>query len=370
MYFFRRKILLNEFIINKKSIKIQYLLSFSLIIGVSSLCLIFSSYIYFDLFAYASLLTLSLIAMFCDIVPVLISATLCALIWDFFFIKPRFHFQVGNEQDRIMLSMYFVIALLSAVLTFRIRQIERIAGKKQERAKALQLYDALFDSLSHELKTPIATIIGASDNLLENSRKLSPENRADLLREISKASMRLDRQVENLLDMSRIESSYIKPKKEWYNAGELIYEVVQRLDEELKNHAVHISVKENLPLVKIDYGLMEQVIYNLIYNAAQHTQPQSSINIIVECVSDLIITIEDDGNGFPDGEIEKVFDKFYRLKNAKTGGTGLGLSIAKGFVEAHNGTIRLENKVSGGAKFQIKIPTEKFWNYEYESIDH
>src|ERR1700748_1548420 len=206
MFLFLKKISLIDFIINKKSKKNQYTLAISSIIGVSCICYIFSLYIGFEVVAFILLITLSIIAMFCDILPVLMAAVLSAVIWDFFFIKPRFNFQIGNTEDKIMLSMYFVIALLNAVLTYKIRQIEKIAREKEEKAKALKLYDTLFNSLSHALKTPIDTIIGAADNLIENKISLSPDNKKNLLQEISKASLRLNRLVENLLNMSRLES--------------------------------------------------------------------------------------------------------------------------------------------------------------------
>jgi two-component system sensor histidine kinase KdpD len=117
---------------------------------------------------------------------------------------------------------------------------------------------------------------------------------------------------------------------------------------------------EQLPLFRLDFGLMEQVFYNLLINATQHTPEETVITIQANCVRNrLLLVIADNGNGFPEKEIDKVFDKFYRLKGSAVGGTGLGLSIVKGFVEAHNGTIQLENLHVRGSKFTIEILTEK-----------
>lgn len=255
--------------------------------------------------------------------------------------------------------MYFVIAMLHLVLTYKIKQIQKLAHQKEEKANTLKLYNTLLNSLSHELKTPIATIIGASDNLLMNENKLSEKDKESLLSEISIASLRLNQQVENLLNMSRLESGFIQLKKDWCDVNELIYTTVKRLEENLKNHVLDIQVPDNLPLFKLDIGLMEQVLCNLITNATIYTPAASTIIIKAGCADrHCIITIEDNGIGFPPKEIDKAFDKFYRLKYSKTGGTGLGLSIAKGFVEAHNGTITLENAPLGGALFTIIIPTE------------
>ena len=252
-----------------------------------------------------------------------------------------------------------MIAMLHAVFTFKIRQIQKEARKKEEKANTLKLYNTLLNSLSHELRTPIATIIGASDNLLMNPGNLTEKNKFNLLSEISVASLRLNQQVENLLSMSRLESGSIQAKKDWCDVIELVYAAIKSLDENFKEHRINVQIKDNLPLVKLDAGLMEQVLYNIIYNAILYTPVNSEIKIKADYFDNTSqITIEDNGEGFPVEEIDKAFDKFYRLKGSKTGGTGLGLSIAKGFIEAHNGTITLENRPDGGAKFTINIPTE------------
>ncbi len=330
-----------------------------MIVLVSGFSYSILGFIGYRVVAYILLVTLSILALFFDILPVMISAVLSALIWDFFFIPPRFTFQVGTTEDAFLLTMYFIITMIHAVLTYKIKQAQKETHQKEEKASTLKLYNTLLNSLSHELRTPIATIIGATDNLLMDDNKLSEENKENLLSEISVATLRLNQQVENLLNMSRLESGFIQLKKDWCDINELIYSTVKRLEENLKHHKLTIEIPENLPLCKLDTGLMEQVLYNLINNAIIYTPAGSLILIKAECIDHVCcIVIEDNGPGFPIEEIDKVFDKFYRLKYSKTGGTGLGLSIARGFVEAHNGTIMLENATSGGSLFRINIPTE------------
>ena len=232
----------------------------------------------------------------------------------------------------------------------------------------MKLYNALLDSLSHELRTPISTIMGSIDTIQSKTLTISEENKLKLYTEIEKASLRLNHQVENLLNMSRLESGVIQPKMDWCDLKELVYNVLDSLKDDLHFHKIAVIADENLPLFKLDYGLMEQVIYNLVFNASQYTPNGAKIEIKVEYNATIdfeynpdklmpcVITISDDGNGFPEAEIDKVFDKFYRLQNSKTGGTGLGLSIVKGFVEAQNGKITLENKVEGGSVFKIDFP--------------
>ena len=344
---------------NKIDSRFQYLLSISLICLVSAICFLFSAYIGPEAVAFILLLTLSFIAMFFDILPVLLSAILSALTWDFFFLLPRFNFRVGNTEDKIMLSMYFIIAMINAALTYKIRQSEKRARKKETKAQTLKLYNTVLNSLSHEFRTPIATIIAATDNMLASPSKLSGNDTKNLLSEISTASLRLNRQVENLLNMSRLESGFIQPKKEWCNVNELVYDVIGQLDDQLNDHIIRVDIPETLPLFKLDHGLMEHALYNLVCNAAKYTPAQSLITISAGYAYEkLLVTVEDNGPGLPADEVEKVFEKFYRLKNAATGGTGLGLSIVKGFVEAHQGTVSLSGVSPTGARFTLKIPAE------------
>jgi two-component system sensor histidine kinase KdpD len=352
---------LKHFLSTKTSANKQYLIVTALICSISAVCYLFSDLLGYNVIAFVLLVTVSIVATLFDIFPVLLAALLSALIWDYFFIPPRFTFHVTSTQDVIMLLMYFVIASVSSVLTYKIRQISKVAREEEEKAKAVKLYNTLLNSLSHELRTPIATIIGASDNLLNDKDRLSDTNKKELVYEISQASLRLNRQVENLLNMSRLESGFIKAKKDWCDIHELIHSVVNQLDDVLRRHKVKIRIADDMPLVKLDFGLMQQVLNNLITNAAIYTIDDSLININSRINKHngkevLEIDVQDEGSGFPESETEKVFEKFYRLKDSRTGGTGLGLSIVKGLVEAHHGKVMLRNIPAGGAKFTIEIP--------------
>lgn len=220
-----------------------------------------------------------------------------------------------------------------------------------------KLYKTLFNSISHELRIPVSTIMGASDALLAND--YVPETRNALYNEINIASIRLNRLIENLLNMSRLDSGRISPHLDWCDLHDLINKVTQTLTSELKPFTVHCVLSDDMPLVKLDFGLMEQVLHNLLLNATQHA-PEGS-NIRVKFFYDngfLMIQVMDRGPGFSPTDLGMVFNKFYRGEMAVAGGTGLGLSIVKGFVEAHNGIIMAENRINGGARFTIKIPTE------------
>lgn len=220
-----------------------------------------------------------------------------------------------------------------------------------------KLYKTLFNSISHELRIPVATIMGASDALL--SGDYQPETRTALYKEIGIASIRLNRLIENLLNMSRLDSGRISPHLDWCDLHDLVNKVTQTLAAELKPFNLHVVLSDEMPLVKLDFGLMEQVIHNLLLNATQHAPEGSSIRLKFFYDNGmLMIQVMDRGPGFSSNDLNLVFNKFYRGESAVSGGTGLGLSIVKGFVEAHNGTIVAENRVNGGARFTIKIPTE------------
>ena len=220
-----------------------------------------------------------------------------------------------------------------------------------------KLYKTLFNSISHEFRIPVATIIGASDTLL--SQTFPEETRKKLYSEISIASIRLNRIIENLLNMSRLESGRITPRIDCCDIHDLVNKVSGTLSQELQPFHLSVVIPTDMPLVFIDFGLMEQVLHNLILNATQHSPAGSRIRLKFFYDNGfLTIQVMDRGKGFPESELPSVFNKFFRGEDAKTGGTGLGLSIVKGFVEAHQGTVVAGNRQNGGAIFTIKIPVK------------
>jgi len=353
----------------KYSKKNQYLISTVLIVLTAVLCFLSIDFIGYRAVALILLVVVSINAILFDIFPVLLSALLSALIWNFFFIPPTLTLHIGTPEDGLMFLMYFVIASINAVLTYKIREVERKERVEEEKAKAIKLYNALLNSLSHELRTPISTIIGAIDTIKDNQAKLTDNNRNELYSEIEIASNRLNRQVENLLSMSRLEAGFIQPKKDWCDLNEIVFSTIKDNKNDANHHKIVFTPKENMPLVKIDSGLTEQILFNLIHNALQHTAKNTTITIRLDHnLTHCFMEVFDTGKGFPKNEIKYVFDKFYRLNNTATGGTGLGLSIVKGFTEAMNGKVLLDNLKEGGARFLIKIPCEfsKSTNLENE----
>ncbi len=235
-------------------------------------------------------------------------------------------------------------------------------GELAQKARVLvesdRLYKTLFNSISHELRIPVATILGAADTLLNAQH---PGNvQSALYNEIFTASLRLNRLIENLLNMSRLESGRISLRLDWCDVNDLVNKVAKDLEDELKPFALVVSIAEKMPLVKIDFGLMEQVLYNLLFNSCEKAPASSNVRLNISYENGtLMMQIMDRGPGFPEEALKKVFKKFFRVDSSKPGGLGLGLSIVKGFVEAHKGSISVENRKNGGVRFTISIPSEQ-----------
>jgi two-component system sensor histidine kinase KdpD len=235
--------------------------------------------------------------------------------------------------------------------------LDDLARKARFLNESDKLYKTLFNSISHELRIPVATVMSASESLLTTHH--SEEIRNELSHEILKASTRLNRLIDNLLNMSRLESGHISLRPDWCDIHDLINKVTDSLKDDLKPFNLHVEVADDMPLVRIDFGLMEQVLYNLLFNATQYASSSTNLRVNASYNKGIMrLEVLDRGPGFPSRELPLIFNKFYRIEGSKTGGTGLGLSIAKGFTEAHNGTITAENRQNGGAKFTIKIPSE------------
>jgi two-component system sensor histidine kinase KdpD len=224
-------------------------------------------------------------------------------------------------------------------------------------AESEKLYKTLFDSVSHELKTPITTILGAISSFKDEKIINNQSIFYRLIDEVNIATERLKRLVENLLDITRLESGALRLKKEWHSIADLINSAVNKIRIECVEHIINCQIDENIGLHNCDYPLLEQALINIIYNSVEYTPPNSTTEIYADKKDDkIIITISDNGPGFPEDELKNIFKKFYRIPRTKAGGTGLGLSIAKGFIEAHGGTITAKNKKSGGAEFTILLP--------------
>lgn len=219
-------------------------------------------------------------------------------------------------------------------------------------AQSEQLQRTLLDSVSHELKTPLAVIQASLEGL---SGAQSP-----YLDEIHTASQRLQRVVNHLLQMTRIESATVRPAEEWFVVGDLVQQAVELAGDSLIKHPVHVDVPSEFPAMKTDPNLLTQAVTNILHNAAVYTPENEPVELICTLQENqrLIIRIADHGPGLREGDEKKIFQKFYRAPGSPTGGTGLGLSIARALIGALGGDIEAKNRTEGGAEFIVNVPVE------------
>ncbi|MFN8456614.1 MAG: ATP-binding protein [Anaerolineae bacterium] len=211
--------------------------------------------------------------------------------------------------------------------------------------------------LSHDLRTPLASITGSLSSLLDVETHLDPETRRDLLRTAYEEADRLNRLVGNLLDMTRVQAGALKLTPQPCDLQDLIGVALQHFNLTLRQRPVKVELPPNLPLVPLDFVLMTQVLVNLLDNALKYSPPESPLEIKVEPHDrEIQLHLTDSGPGIPPADLPHVFDKFYRSQQVnRIRGTGLGLAISKGIVEAHGGKIRLDNRPSGGTAATITL---------------
>jgi two-component system, OmpR family, sensor histidine kinase KdpD len=238
------------------------------------------------------------------------------------------------------------------------RETLRAAGERERiLEESERLHRTLLDGVSHELKTPLAVVASVAENLDGAPAGL----RASLLAELKTATRRLNRLVNNLLDQTRLESGTLKPKMDWCDARDLVNAAVDGVSDALEGHPVDVLIPQDMPLFRADAALMEQVIANLLSNAARHTPKGTQIFLAAGrdgARNSVFLTVADRGPGFPMEMRERLFQKFQRGDAARTGGLGLGLSIVRGFVTAQGGEVVVGANPGGGAVFTVYLPHE------------
>jgi two-component system, OmpR family, sensor histidine kinase KdpD len=255
--------------------------------------------------------------------------------------------------------------LLDALIDQGALAIERVhlvedMDRVKRTVETERLRSALLTSISHDLKTPLAAVLGAAGALRDLGGKLSETEKLDLLGTIIDESERLNRFIANLLDMTKLESGAIVPNVVFLDVGEIVGSSLRRASRILAAHHVELELAPDLPMVELDAVLFEQVLFNLLDNAAKFAPAGSNIRVQAwRDENSVFLQVLDEGDGIPPTEVERIFDKFYRVQKADQvrAGTGLGLAISRGFVEAMRGTITAANRTDRkGAVFTIKLP--------------
>lgn len=270
--------------------------------------------------------------------------------------------RLDDPQQRSLLETFanqIALALERAYLATEAQQA-------QLRIETEQLRNALLSSVSHDLRTPLAAITGAASSLLDSNASMQQALAHDLLLTIHEEAERLSRLVQNLLEMTRLETGTIQVHKEWQPLEEVVGAALTRLARQLEGRRVEVHLSPDLPLLPLDGVLIEQVLINLLDNALKYTPADSPIELRAVVERDthdpltvVVVTVADHGPGLPPGAEQHVFDKFFRIPVAGAGrGAGLGLTICRGMVEAHGGRIWAENRIDGGAAFRFTLPLD------------
>ena len=261
-----------------------------------------------------------------------------------------------NPAERRLLDALIDQSALAIERVYLVEDIERVKRTVEtERLRA-----ALLTSISHDLKTPLAAVLGASEALRDLSAKLTDDQKADLLATVIDESERLNRFIANLLDMTKLESGAIAPNAALQDLHEVVGSVLRRAEKMLAAHRVELDLASDLPMLELDAVLFEQVLFNLLDNAVKYA-PAGTVISVSSRRDDgaVLLQIADEGEGLPDVDLERIFDKFYRVRKGDRvrAGTGLGLAISRGFIEAMHGTITAANRSDRtGAVFTLRLP--------------
>lgn len=323
--------------------------------------------------------------------PAILASVLGVICFNFFFIPPIHTFVIADPQNWVALAVFFITALtvgqLSAQARRRAREAEaqrseinrlyedlQTAFDRASEAEAVKrserLKSALLDAVTHDIRTPLTSIKASATLLLEDreadeqTEKLSSEEQDTMLRVITHGADRLDRFVEGIVDLARIEAGDMKLYRNWGAVDDIIDAALAQAEPLTRQHQIQVSVEDELPVVRVDARAVAEVIYTLVDNASKYAPPETSIIVQATRVADdmIEIAVEDQGPGIPSHMRERVFERFYRAGGngtvgEQTGGIGMGLAIAKGIVEAHSGHIWIEaGPANRGARIVFTVP--------------
>jgi two-component system sensor histidine kinase KdpD len=246
-----------------------------------------------------------------------------------------------------------------AALALERARLTEEAAQAAVLARSDELKSALLAAVSHDLRTPLASIKASATALLDGSVEWDEASRREFLQAIDEETDRLTLVVSNLLDLSRIEGGALKPLKAWYDAAELIDDVVDRLTNRTAQHRLTVDIANDLPLVRFDYVEIAQVLVNLIENAVKYTPPGARIDVSVRQIPGAIeFAVADNGPGIAEVDVSRIFDHFVRAEPTQIRGSGIGLAICKGLVQAHGGDIGVVSGRGQGARFWFTLPLD------------
>ncbi len=271
--------------------------------------------------------------------------------FNFFFVPPIYNFNIYDRSYIIT----FCVMLITSMAISRSHDIAVSSKLKIEQEK---LKNTLLSSISHDLRTPLSSIRGAASIITIDIDKIDKETILELANSINHEAQRLSKIITNLLEVTKLESGNLTLNLQEYFIEEIIGSALSQLESLLHSHQVITVSEDNIPTVMVDPLLIEQVIINILENAAKYTSPVSIITIEVRKIDNyILVSISDNGPGIIEQDLEKIFDKFFTSNiNTQNKGTGLGLAICLSIISAHQGKIWAERSSSGGAQFNFTLP--------------
>ena len=316
----------------------------------------------FDLvnIAMVYLLAVVLVAQRYSRGPAIVATLLSVAAFDVLFVPPRGAVSVDDAQYLLTFAIMLAVGLVIARLADSVRVQAEAQAKLEAAAETERVRSTLLASISHDLRTPLAVMTGASSSLAERGERLSPEERQALARSLYGQAREMSERVAKLLQMTRLETGGIRLERDWDSIADIAGASLARLRERLGRHRVVLELPDDLPLVRVDAALIDQALSNLLENAAIHTPPDSVIRLRAWLTKqELVVSVEDYGPGLPKGDEERIFAKFeHGTAEGRPGGMGLGLAISRAIVLLHGGRAWAERLPTGGSAFRFSLPIE------------
>jgi two-component system sensor histidine kinase KdpD len=288
----------------------------------------------------------------------ILASVLSVATFDFMFVAPHGTLTVHDAQYLLTFAIIVGVALVISHLTQNVHAQAAAGARLTVEAETERVRSALLASISHDLRTPLAVMAGASSTLAERGEAMSPEERRALAASVFHQCREMSERVAKVLQMTRLEGGAPELQRDWASMTEIAAAVVRRLQAQLAAHAVEVDVPDDLPLMRVDAALIEQALGNLLENAAKHTAAGTRIRLGAAARGrELVVSLEDFGGGLQDADLERVFAKFQHGAIAGRGGMGLGLAICRAVVTLHQGRVWAE-RLAGGTAFRFSLPVE------------
>lgn len=293
--------------------------------------------------------------------PAIAASILCVAAFDFVFIPPQWTFAVDDAQYLLTFAIMLAVGLIISGLTADIRRQAKAQAALAVEAETERIRSALLSSISHDVRTPLAVMAGASSSLAERGERLAPEERRALAQSIFEQARGMSELVDKILQMTRLESGAIELERDWDSLSEIAGSVLRRLGERLASHRLMVEIPSDLPLVRVDAGLIEQVLGNLLENALKHTPPGTLVRLRAhQQGAEIVVSVEDFSTGLPQEDLERIFAMFHRgAREGTVAGVGLGLAICRAIIRLHRGRIWAEQIPAGGTAFRFALAVEE-----------